>query len=213
MKQILLIDREFGAGGSPIAELLARRLNWKLFDDALTEEIARLARIPTEVCKQREERRDPWAQRLINVIWRGSVSQHAPSPETAILDSDCLVSIVQRVIEEAAEKNPCVIVGRGAPYFLRKRTDTFCVFLYASRDIRFRRVLQRVDGDQKKAVELVDTMDEERGKFVKHQFGHEWPNRHLFHAMLDTAAGYESTAETIVYLLNAANQKEGSAKS
>ena len=36
MKQILLIDREFGAGGSSIGEKLAARLNWKLFDEALT---------------------------------------------------------------------------------------------------------------------------------------------------------------------------------
>ncbi len=43
MKQILLIDREFGAGGSTIGEHWPERLNWRLFDQALSEEIARLA--------------------------------------------------------------------------------------------------------------------------------------------------------------------------
>ena len=156
MKQILLIDREFGAGGSTIGEKLAGRLNWKLFDEELTEDIARLAKIPVDVCQRHEERTDPWLQRLVNLIWRGSFDQNLPSPDLAILNSDRLVSIVQKVIEQAAENKPCVIVGRGAPYFLRERKDTFSVFLYASRELKFRRILKRV-GNEKEAVELLDT--------------------------------------------------------
>jgi hypothetical protein len=106
MKQILLIDQEFGAGAATISEKLAARLNWNLFDDALTQEIARLAKIPVEDCRRREERTDPWLHRLINVIWRGSFDRNLPSPDLAILDTDRLVSIIQKVIEQAAEKNP-----------------------------------------------------------------------------------------------------------
>src|SRR5580698_572318 len=114
MKQILLIDREFGAGGSAIGEKLATRLKWKLFDEALTREIARLGNMPIEQCRQREERPDPWLHRLVNIIWRGSFDRNLPSPDLEILDTDCLVSIVQKVIKQAAEQKPCVIVGRGA---------------------------------------------------------------------------------------------------
>ena len=211
MKLILLIDREFGAGGSNISEKLAARLNWNLFDDALTREIARQAKIPVEVCRRREERRDPWLQRLTNLIWRGTFDRNLPAPDLAILDTDRLVSIVQQTIEQAAEKKPCVIVGRGAPYFLRNRTDTFSVFLYASREIKYRRILKRV-GNEKEAVHLLDSMDDDRRKFVKHYFGHEWPNRQLFHAMLNTSAGDDITLETILNLLDAVNRNEEAIK-
>jgi CMP/dCMP kinase len=212
MKQILLIDREFGAGGSTISEKLAARLNWQLFDDALSQEIARMAKIPVEVCRKREERTDPWLQRLVTLIWKGTFDRNLPSPDLAILNSERLVSIVQQTIEQAAEKNPCVIVGRGAPYFLRNRTDTFSVFLYASREIKYRRILKRV-GNENEAVHLVDTMDEDRRKFVKHHFGHEWPNRALFQAMVDTGVGDEIVIETILNLLNAVNRREEIVKS
>jgi hypothetical protein len=211
MKPILLLDREFGAGCSDISEAVAARLNWKLFDDALSEEIARLAKIPVEVCRRHEERADPWLQRLINVIWRGSFDRNLPSPDLAILDTDRLVSVIQQVVEKAAESKPCVIVGRGAPYFLRNRTDTFSIFLYASREVKFRRVLKEV-GNQAEAVNLVDTMDEDRRKFVKHYFGHDWPNRQLFQAMLNTDVGHDSTVEAILHLVNAANPKEEAGK-
>lgn len=205
MKQILLVDREFGAGGSTIAEKIARRLGWTLLDQALTEEIARQAKVPSAVCQPREERVDPWLQRLANLIWRGSFERNLPPPDLAVLGTDRLVSLVRQVVEQAVTSGPCVIVGRGAPYFLRDRADTFCVFLYTSRELRFRRVLKRT-GDAQRAIELVDTMDEERRKFVKHYFGREWPDRHLFHAMLNTAIGDDATVEAILHLINAAGQ-------
>jgi cytidylate kinase len=208
MREILVLDREFGAGGSTIGERLARRLNWRLFDDELTHEIATLARIPVDVCRRHEERVDPWLRRLVNVVWRGTFDRNLPSPDLAILDTERLVRLIEQAVLTAAQRKPCVIVGRGAPHFLRKRPDTLCVFLYASRELRFRRVLRRVGGDEQEAVELVDQVDEDRKKFVKHHLGYEWPDRHLFHAMLNTGVGDDQTVESILHLLDAINRSE-----
>jgi len=209
MKEILILDREFGAGGSTIGERLARRLNWRLFDDEITREVAALARIPVDVCRRREERVDPWLQRLVNVVWRGTFDRNLPSPDLAILDTDRLVRLIQQAVLEAARSKPCVIVGRGAPHFLRDRTDTLSVFLYASRELRFRRVLKRVGGNQNEAVELVDNMDEDRKKFIKHYLGDEWPDRHLFHVMLNTGMGDDETVESILRILDTVNGSQG----
>jgi hypothetical protein len=211
MRQLLLIDEEFGAGAITTGEKIAGRLNWKFFDQALTNEVARLANVPVEVCQQRLERNDPMLQRLINVIWRGSFDRNLPSPDLAILDSNRLAALLKQVVEGAAEQGPCVIIGRGAPYFLRDRADTFCVFLYASRELKFRRVLKRL-GDEQEAIQLVDTIDEDRRKFVKHHLGQDWPNRHLFHAMINTSIGDNNTIEAILNLMNALDLNEETGK-
>lgn len=211
MKQILLIDEEFGAGAGAIGEQIAARLNWGFFDQALTNEIARLAKMPVEVCQRQIERNDPFLQRLVNVIWRGSVDRNLPSADLAVLDSRRLAALVQRVIEQTVENKPCVMIGRGAPYFLRDRTDTFCVFLYAARELKFRRVLKRV-GNEAEAIHLVDTIDEDRRKFVKHHLGKDWPDRQLFHAMFNTAIGDDNTANEILHLLDAVNRKTEASK-
>lgn len=208
MREILVLDREFGAGGSTIGERLAQRLNWRLFDEDLTRVIAAAARIPVEVCRRREERLDPWLQRLAHVIWRGTFDRNLPSPDLAILDTDRLVRLIQEAVLNAAHSKPCVIVGRGAPYFLSERADTLSVFLYASRELRFRRVLRCLDGDQSEAVELVDSVDDDRKKFVKHHLGYEWPNRHLFHAMVNTGIGDDETVESILKILETVNRAE-----
>ena len=85
------------------------------------------------------------------------------------------------------------------------------MFLFASRELKFRRVLKRV-GNEAEAIHLVDTIDEDRRKFVKHHFGHDWPNRQLFHAMLNTGIGDDIATETILDLLNAVNQNEEAGK-
>ena len=41
MTKILTIEREYGSGAAEIARKLADRLGWKLWDQLLTDEIAR----------------------------------------------------------------------------------------------------------------------------------------------------------------------------
>jgi cytidylate kinase len=208
MKRILVIEREYGAGGSDIAERTAKRLGWKLLDQELTAEIARMAKVKPDVCQKREERIDPWTYRLAKVFWRGSHERSVQFNDADVLDADRLLCLSQQVVEQAAAAGQCVIVGRAAPYFLRERDDTFCVFLYASRDAKFQRVRLRIKSDTE-AINLVDTVDEERAEFIQHYFKVQWPSRHLYHAMLNTDAGVEETVNTILYLMDAANKKAG----
>jgi cytidylate kinase len=210
MKRIVVIEREFGAGAAAVADELAHRLGWKLLDHALTEQIAKMAKISTETCKHREERIDPWLYRLAKVFWRGSHERSVLLPDADIVDADRLICLAQQVIEQAAAAGQCVIVGRAAAYFLRERADTFCVFLYAPREFKFQRVLAEVK-DEAEARHLIDTVDQERIAFIRHYYHADWPARHLYHAMLNTAAGLDVTVQTILGLIDAENRREAAA--
>jgi cytidylate kinase len=207
MKRIIVIEREFGAGAGAIADQLAHRLGWKLLDHALTAEIAKLAKVSTESCQHSEERVDPWLYRLAKVFWRGSHERSVALPDADVLDADRLICLTQRVIEEAAKEGNCVIVGRAAAYFLRDRADTFCVFLYAPRELKYQRVLAEVKNEAE-AAKLIETVDQERMAFVRHYYKAEWPARHFYHAMLNTTPGTEAMVETIVSLVEAADRRE-----
>ncbi|HEY3852803.1 MAG TPA: cytidylate kinase-like family protein [Verrucomicrobiae bacterium] len=206
MKRILVIEREYGAGGSVIAEKAAQRLGWKLLDQELTERIAGLAKINSDVCKHREERIDPWLYRLAKVFWRGSHERSAGLSDGDIIDADHLICLSQQVIEEAAEAGGCVIVGRGAAYFLRDRKDTFCAFLYASREFKYRRVLADIK-DEAEALRLVDTIDSERAQFIRHYYKVEWPSRCLYDVMINTSIGDDATVDTILHLIEDFNRR------
>jgi cytidylate kinase len=208
MKRIVVIEREFGAGAGAIAEQLAHRLGWRLLDHALTEEIAKLAKVSPETCQHHEERVDPWLYRLAKVFWRGSHERSVELPDREIVDADRLMSLTKEVVNQAAEAGQCVMVGRAAVYLLRGRADTFCVFLYAPREVKYQRVLAEVHNEAE-ANHLIDTVDQQRAAFIRHYHNVEWPSRQLYHVMLNTAMGVEATVETILSLIDAANRREG----
>ena len=44
----------------------------------------------------------------------------------------------------------------------------------------------------------MDTVDRERAAFIKRYFAKEWPNRALYHLMVNSKTGDEAVVETIL---------------
>lgn len=197
MYRIITVEREYGSGGGEIACELAKRLGWKVWDHALTEEIAKVANVECSTVERCEERVDGTFQRLVKVFWRGSYERSIPLPGAEAFDTDRFVAVGQQVMEKVAQAGNCVIVGRGAPYFLRLRGDAFHVFLYAARAEKLNRLL-KVGKSVKEAEELLDTIDCDRMTFVKRYFNADWPTRCLYHLMINTAVGNENVIFTIL---------------
>jgi len=206
MIKIVTVEREYGCGGSEIAQLVAERLGWKLWDQRLTEEIARLAHCSQEVVEQREERTDPLYYRLFKSFLRGSYEGSLNAPKLNLVDSESIVKITREVVVHAASKGECVIVGRGSQIFLDTRPDTFRVFLFASRDEKVRRLLAR-GKSEKEARELVDTVDRERANFIEKYFHIVWPDRAVYHLMVNTALGDDRVAQAIINGLKSLDAK------
>jgi cytidylate kinase len=186
--KVLTIEREYGCGGGDIARKIAERLGWTLWDQMLTSEIARLSNCDRSQVEDREERVDPLYYRLFKSILRGSFEGSLNVHRLNLLDADSILRLTRGVVQKAASAGNCVIVGRGSQHFLRDRTDTVRVFLYAPRSEKIRRLV--ASGVTEADVEeLVDTVDNERAAFVEKYFNLEWPNRPLYHAMFNTALG------------------------
>jgi len=193
----ITIEREFGAGGTAIAEKLAERLGWKLWDQNLTAEIARLAQVDRASVERMDERCDSLFYRLMKVYMRGSFERSLPVAGLDHFDADSMVAFMQRLIERAADEGNCVIVGRGAPYLLRHRPDAFHVFIYAPLEEKILRV--KASGkNEAEAIELISTIDHERATFVQKYFSKEWPTRHLYHQMINSKVGDEVVVRVIM---------------
>ncbi len=197
MFRVITVEREFGSGAAEIARVIASRLGWKLWDQTLTAEIAKEAQVDQSAVMYCDERLDSTFHRLAKTFWRGSYERSMPSKGTEPFDADRFVAIGQLVMTRAAAAGNCVIVGRGAPYFLRAQSDAFHVFLYAPREEKLRR-LALIGHNHREAEELVDTVDRDRIEFVKHYFGADWPTRCLYHMMINTVVGDENVISMIL---------------
>jgi len=207
MFRLVTIERECGCGGGGIAAQLAQHLGWKLWDRQLTDEIARLAKVDPSAVRRCDERVDSRLHRLAKAFWRGS-SERSAALGSQIFDTDRMMSMMQDIMNTIGREGNAVVVGRGAPFFLRQHPDAFHVFLFAPRAEKIRRTV--ADGHtENEAEELVDSVDRERMAYVKHYFDADWPTRSLYHVMLNTAVGDEPVIQTI---LNTMRAVEGAPK-
>lgn len=196
MFRLVTIEREFGCGAASIAKNLSQRLGWKLWDKLLTDEIARIAQVDPSAVKRCDERMDSRLNRWAKVFWRGSY-ERSSQLGNQIFDTDRFMAMMQEIMDRIGREGNAVIVGRGAPYFLREHPDAFHVFLYAPRAEKIRRTV--ADGhSEAEAEEMVDTIDRERMAYVKHYFNADWPTRSLYHLMMNTAVGNEPVINTIL---------------
>lgn len=205
MFRIVTVEREFGCGAPAIAADLARSLGWKLWDQELTQEIAKVANVDCSEVERHEEKVDSRLYRIARVFWRGSYERATPLSEAQAFDADCMLRMMQEIMERIAQEGNAVIVGRGAPYLLRERSDSFHVFMYAPRPEKIRRVMAG-GKSSKEAEELVDSIDRERMAYVKHYFDAEWPNRTLYHLMINTAIGNQNVLDCMLRTMRLLNE-------
>ncbi|MGB0035792.1 MAG: cytidylate kinase-like family protein [Candidatus Acidiferrales bacterium] len=195
--RVVTIEREYGSGGAIIARRLSERLGWKLWDENLTAEIARVAEVDPKTAERCDERCDPLLYRLFKVYARGSYERALFLGESRVFDTDRMVGVLRKVVVDVAARGNCVIVGRGSPFILQNRPDAFHAFIYAPAEEKIRRIMT-LGKTETEAAELVEEVDQERVSFIRHYFGKDWPHRPLYNVMVNSKFGDELAVEIIL---------------
>jgi len=202
MINVLTIDREYGSGAAEIAQQIADRLGWKLWDQLLTDEVARQLECESLHVEKHEERRDPLYYRVFKAFLRGSYEGTQIAPQIKIADAENIRRVSEQVVRKAAAQGNAVIVGRGSAYYLRDEHDAFHVFIYAPFKERVRRLKQGGKSEEE-AIELACNVDRDRAEFIKQNFGIKFPERHFFHLMVNSTMGEQAAVQTVLDALSA----------
>lgn len=196
---IVTISRQYGSGGSEIAERVARALGWQLYDNAVVDSVAaRLGMTPAEV-SAREERVPTLGERFASAM-----SLAAPEAlitgEYAVIppSEDRIVAVTQRVMEEAVQAGPAVIVGRGAQCLLATRSDALHVFCYAPLESLTEYAMTTLGLKPDEARRKVIDMNARREEYVKRHWRREWRDLANYHLCVNTAwLGIDGAAELV----------------
>ena len=202
MINVLTIDREYGSGAAEIAQQIADRLGWKLWDQLLTDEVARQLECESLHVEKHEERGDPLYYRVFKAFLRGSYEGTQIAPQIKIADAENIRRVSEQVVRKAAAQGNAVIVGRGSAYYLRDEHDAFHVFIYAPFKERVRRLKQGGKSEEE-AIELACNVDRDRAEFIKQNFGIKFPERHFFHLMVNSTMGEQAAVQTVLDALSA----------
>ena len=199
---LITVSRQFGSGGSEIAERVARALDWHLYDNAVANEVAkRLGMQPAEV-SAREERVPSLPERIASAMALGMPEVMPTVADLASQPSEeRIVEMTRRVMEEAVLAGPAVLVGRGAQSMLASRADALHVFCYAPPEALASYAVSNLGVAREDAARVVAENNHHREQYVKRHWKRDWRDFANYHLCVNTAwLGIDGAAELIVQL-------------
>lgn len=207
---VITVSRQFGAGGSSVAKLLAAQLRLELVDDALVTDLAARLQLSASVVQGADERPETFGDRLLGALkhlapgmgfpWRPPGQDEAVEPRWAI------VNLTQELIREAARMGNVVIVGRGGAFVLRDHPGALHVFLFAPDEDRLRTIMAKFLLNERAARRRLREVDANRAAYIRQVYAADWRDGANFDLVVNTGRlGYERAAAAIIAAANRAS--------
>lgn len=197
--RIITVSREVGSGGRTIA---GRSPSVSAFPAT------------TGSSSQRSPERAAWPNRSSRRTANTPNPPHAflfnwslgTGLESGVLPiSDQLYLIQHNIIQELAEKESCVIVGRCADWILRERADCLNTFFHAEMQFRMDRLLRAYGEKPENPEKFLHDRDAKRKTYYRHYTGRQWGVAQNYHLTADTSVlGIDLCVELVLEAARAA---------
>jgi CMP/dCMP kinase len=199
---IVTVSRQYGSGGSEVAERVANLLGWHLYDNDVVDEVARRLGMSTDDVIAKEERVPSLPERIASAMALG-MPEVMPTVANLALqpDDERILTMTQRVMEEAVLAGPAVLVGRGAQGMLATRTDALHIFCYAPTESLIAYAISNLGVAPHDAARVVEQTNHQRELFVKRHWKRNWRDVANYHLCVNTAwLGLDGAAELVAQL-------------
>ncbi len=164
---IITVSRLYGSGGSEVAAVTAKILDWSLLDNSVVDAVAARMGLSVAEVRDREERVPSLVERLTSAMAMGTQEWAAPIAAAKVPTDEQLIEVTRHIIEEAIAAGSVVVVGRGAQEMQAEREDSLHVFCYAPRKALIARTMEREGVGAEEAARLVDSTNKERDQWVR----------------------------------------------
>lgn len=162
-KRIVTISRTFGSGGREIGEKLAARLGYQYYDKNLLQLLSEKTGISEQGLESADEK---LPKRILDHY------VFTPSPDYST--SSYLYKIQAQLIQELAEKECCVFIGRLADWILKDRDDVLNVFVTAPDKDRIARIMRTENVTEAQARKLMIQIDKLRNNYYSYFTDRKW---------------------------------------
>jgi cytidylate kinase len=154
----ITVSMEPGSGGSMVAQKIADRLDFDLFNREIVEAIAKSSEIRETVIETLEKDRLSGMEDFI-----------ASLVKDYYIHPDLYLEYLLKVINTIAHHGRAVIIGRGANFILPAK-EIFAIRVIAPLEIRIRNVALNYKVAEEEAKRRVIRRESRRRAFVRHSF-------------------------------------------
>ena len=181
---VITISRQFGTGGHEIGAELARRLDVKLLDKQILNEVAK--RIPVvEDAMERIAARNPLWRDDFTDFYRTYMNKAEYDGQEHDETSRALFEAQAIAIRKIAEQESCVLVGRCGFHIFEDHPNALKIFIHSSDDCRKRRIAEKYGLDLRDAAAMVVDNDYSRELYTKTFTGKDWTDARNYDISLD----------------------------
>jgi CMP/dCMP kinase len=200
---VVTISRQFGAGGSSVAAIVAAELHADVVDKKLIEEVARRLNLSASQVEAEDERPRGLVERLVRSFSTLEPAMGAawtpPYPDPMFDPRRDILELTEQVIREMADTGNVVIVGRGAGFCLRERRNVFRVFLRAPEDVRAKVLVERLGIAEHDARRKMHETDANRAAYIKQLYKRDWCDPDEYDLIVNTGRlTYQAAADMIL---------------
>lgn len=177
---IITIAREFGSGGHILGEMIAKDLGIKLYDKEFIHLVAQKSGINESYIVRNEQ--------SIPSFWLKCIlaKSSEQSLERSLSSDDVLFVAESKIIQELAEKESCVIVGRCADFVLKDNPHVIKVFCYSDLDSARKRCAQEYGIPLEKTESEIKRINRNRIAHYEYYTGEKWGEPHHYNLMINT---------------------------
>lgn len=177
--RIITINRMYGSGGRLLGKALAEKLGIGFYDKELIRLASEKNQIPyKELEKVDEKKASQWRLPVKEQMQMEPQYHFHPM-------NDVLFETQSQVIQELAQKEDCIIVGRCANYVLGDKC--FSLFVYAPFEYRVPSIMERLGREEKSARALVKKMDKTRRSYYEFFTDEKWKDLSNYQMCIDTS--------------------------
>lgn len=172
-KFVITISRQFGTGGHEIGAELARRLDVKLLDKQILNEVARRF-CAVENAVENIEARNPLWRDDFTQFYRSYMAGMEYDGQEQDQTSHKLFDAQAEAIRQIASQESCVIVGRCGFHIFRNHPNALKIFVHADDHCRKRRIAEKFGLDEADAAAMIVDNDYSRELYTKTFTGSDW---------------------------------------
>jgi len=190
LNRVITISREFGSGGRTIGRIVAEKIGIPCYDAELIQKIAEESGYTADYIKEEGE-----------YAPSGFLSTVFSNRSMGLTNQDKIWNIQSRVIEELAEKESCVIIGRCADYILRDKADCLKVFIHAAMEKRAERIVKEYGEREESPEQRLREKDKRRAAYYRFYTDMKWGHAQNYHLCLDSGElGTEKCVDIITQM-------------
>ena len=165
-KFVITLNRELGSGGRTVGRKLSERLGVKFYDKILIERLTKEFDLTVEQIEAFKAKKKSWWNEF-NAYYQMHGYDTKPLEAEMMLTNKSMMETEQRILQELAEQESCVIAGRSAFFVFKDHPNHLNVFIQASEEKRVERLMAKHNMTREQAKEAINETDTSRETYIQ----------------------------------------------